>query len=300
MTGLLPRLALLGCLLAPRAAEAGACTHELVARLPLRDDRGFLSVPAGIDHAAMRLMLDTGSDAGLITPQAARVLRLPRDGRVEVRLQGTGGGDRDVAVARVERLDLGTLTLRGVPLPVGALPAAPRLTPPVAGFLGGDVLSDFDLDIDVPHATLALWRIRARSLACAQPPYWRGGWRTVPLEAHGDRLSLAATLDGHSLRALFDTGARSRVISDAAAARVGVDARSLATEPGGIASGVDLREHVYHWHRFRSLVIGGVVERSPVLTVAPLSSHYDMLLGTDWLAHRDVWVSYATRQLFFR
>ncbi len=61
-----------------------------------------------------------------------------------------------------------------------------------------------------------------------------------------------------------------------------------------------MREQPYHWHRFETLAIADEVERLPVLKVAPLAGGYDMLLGTDWLAHREVWVSYATRQLFWR
>ena len=114
------------------------------------------------------------------------------------------------------------------------------------------------------------------------------------------RLSLTARLNGRPVSALLDTGARSHVVSDTAALRAGVTQAQLAADPGGITSGVDLREQVYHWHRFASLTVGRDTTRSPVLTVAPLSEPFDMLLGSDWFAGREVWVSYATRQVFFR
>ncbi len=281
-------------------ASAGGCRRERVAAVPLRDDGGFLSIPASSRGRPIRLMLDTGSDAGLITPQAAQALGLARDPGLRIRLQGTGGGGGSTGVARLPELAIGDLALGDVAMPVGALPGAPRLDPPVAGFLGGDVLSRFDLDLDVPAATLSLYRIELPSLACAPPPAWPQPFATVALAALGVRLWLPAMLDGRPIRALFDTGARSHLLSRASALRLGVTPEALAADPGGITTGVDLREQPYHWHRFASLRIGGETTRVPVLTVAPLSEPFDMLLGTDWLAGREVWVSYATRHIFLR
>ena len=281
-------------------AALGACRLQQVASVPLRDDGGFLSIPARIAGQPVRLMIDTGSDAGLITPRAVRDLGLAADPDAHVRLLGTGGTGRSSAVARVRGLTIGALRLDDVPMPVGDLPAAPRLDPPVAGFLGGDVLSRFDLEIDVRRSTLALYRVGLPSLACAEPPTWNQPFETIALVAHGVRLSLTATLDGHPIGALLDTGARSRVLSRAAARHLGVSPDTLAADPGGITSGVDMREQAYSWHRFRALTIGRDTSRSPVLTVAPLHEPFDMLLGTDWLAQRRVWISYATGQVFLR
>jgi predicted aspartyl protease len=288
------------CFLAAHPAAGAGCALEQVARVPLRDDDGFLSIPASIAGQPVRLMIDTGSDAGLITPQAARGLGLVTDPDAHVQLQGTGGIGRPALVARAPGLAIGALRLGGVLMPVGVLPALPRLTPPVVGFLGGDVLSRFDLDIDVPHATLSLYRVSLPSLACAEPPAWTGSFTTVPLTAAGVRLSLTATLNGHPVSALLDTGARSHVVSEAAARRIGVAPGALAAEPGGTTSGVDMREEVYHWHRFASLVIGGQTRNAPVLTVVPLSGPFDMLLGTDWLRSREIWISYANQRMFLR
>ena len=65
---------------------------------------------------------------------------------------------------------------------------------------------------------------------------------------------MAAALDGRAVTALLDTGARSRIVSTAAAQ---VPPGLLAGEPGGLTSGIEGRESVYHWHRFRSLAVGG-------------------------------------------
>ena len=295
-----PRLVVLAaCILAAHPATA-ACELRKVVQVPLRDDAGFLSIPAGIAGWPVRLMVDTGSDAGLITPEAARALGLATDANAHVRLLGTGGPGRSTAIAVVRGLTIGALRLDEVRMPVGALPGAPNLHPPIVGFLGGDVLSRFDLDIDVPRSMLTFYRVSRPSLACAEPPAWDPPFDAIALAARGLRLSLTVTLDGHRLSALLDTGARSRVLSRAGALRIGVSPDALAADPGGITSGVDMREQPYSWHRFRSLTIGRDTTRSPVLTVAPLYEPFDMLLGTDWLAGREAWISYASGEVFLR
>nr|WP_321984210.1 retroviral-like aspartic protease family protein [uncultured Lichenicoccus sp.] len=271
--------------------------RQEVARLPLRDDGGFLSVEASVAGHPVRLMLDTGSDAGLVLPQALQALGLAAGDSAPIRLHGTGGS-RSAGQVLLPDLALGALHLGDVRVPVGALPGAPSLRPPVIGFLGGDVLSQFDLDIDIPHATLALYEVALPSLACAPPPAWSGPYRTEILTRHGVRLSLPARLDGHAISALLDTGARSRIVSERTVLRFGIGAGELAADAGGLTSGVDMREQPYHWHRFASLTVAGTTALQPVLTVAPLSEPFDMLLGTDWLAAQRVWISYSTNRLF--
>ncbi len=284
--------------MAPAApACAAICVRDPVASLELRDDGGFLSVAATIAGRPVRLMLDTGSDAGLVRPEAVPAFRLAAAGIGQVRLHGTGGS-LSAALVVLPRLALGPLPLGDVAVPVGDLPGAPNLTPPVIGFLGGDVLGRFDLDFDIPHGTLTLYRVALPSLACAPPPAWSGQYRSVALQRHGVLLSLPASLDGHSITALLDTGARSRIVDGRTALAVGVGAERLAADPGGLTSGIDMREQTYHWHRFASLAIAGQTQLRPVLTVAPLPGPFEMLLGTDWLAGQRVWISYSTDRMF--
>ena len=74
----------------------------------------------------------------------------------------------------------------------------------------------------------------------------------------------------------------------------------LAGDPGGINAGVDGHESTYHWHRFASLAVGAERFVRPVLTVAPIAERFDLLLGSDWFSGRDVWISYASGQVFVR
>jgi predicted aspartyl protease len=253
----------------------------LPARLPLTDTQGFLTVPASINGVAVSLLLDTGADTGLITPQAARLLHLPADPGRRSRMQGTGGDGAFVPHAKLAVLALGGLRLSGLSVPVAPLPSYPRLSPPIAGLLGGDILSAFTVDIDLA--------LRALALEPPAPP--AAGW--LPAERDGNRLSIAVQLEGQGLRALLDTGARSLIVAARAAARLGITPAQLAADPGGITSGVDLRPVEFHWHRFDALRIGAEVERNVTLTVAPLDETADMLLGAPFFAAHRVMLSYA-------
>lgn len=284
------RIALAACLvpLTPALCSAG-CTR--LAQAPLRQTLGFLSVAASIDDVPVSLLLDTGAESGLITEEAARRLGLQADPGRYTRVQGTGGAGAVLAHARIERLTIGAMTLAPLSLPVGPLPAIPRIDPPVAGLLGADALAGFEVELDGPGQRLALY---APGADCAPP--WPH--ETISLSRAGNRLSVTARLDGRPIEALLDTGSLSVILDRAAAARWGVSAGALARDPGGISGGVDMREAAYHWHRFASLAIGSVLIQDPVVTVTGVSEATKLLLGASWFAPRRVWLSFATGRMF--
>ncbi len=291
-------------------ARGASCTLRPVAQVWLRDTDGFLTVPVRFDATVSMLvdtrvsmlvdtrvsmLVDTGSDAGILSPSVARGWQ--RLGRGATELSGTGGV-RGVAVALAPLLLLDGLRIREVPFPLGNLPQKPRIEPPVEGLIGGDLLSRFELEMDVPDGVMRLFEGEGLSPLCRGLPPWSGQVDTLPLVRSGDRVSVAVTLDGRRLTALLDSGARSRIVSRRAALASGVDEAVLDAEPGGITSGIDGRGVLYHWHRFARLAVGGDIERGPVLTVTELPAGVDMLLGADWFARHRVWISYGTDQLF--
>lgn len=279
---------------------ARLCSRRHVAQVPLRNDGGYLSIVAQVAGRDLSLLVDTGSDGGLLTPEMVHRLRLALDPDQQTVVHGTGGTAHATPNAIVPDLRIGGIDFGVMSAPVGILPGQPMITPPVGGLLGGDILSRFDLDMDVPNGQLGLWEVHAASLACAQPPAWAGWYDTLPLQRQENRFMLNVRINGQPVMALLDSGARSRIVSPHVAARLGVPAQQLETDPGGITSGIDGHEDVYHWHRFSSLQIGHELERNTVMTVAPLREGLEMLLGSDWFATHRVWISYATGQAFVR
>lgn len=292
-----------GCAPAWAADPAGAdCALNKLAELPLRDDLGFLSAPVAVNGRVVSLIIDTGSEGSMVSPELARDLALPADSHVRTRVSGTGGEGDVVPNVIARSLRLGDVEFGPVSLPLGLLPGRPTIHPPVEGLLGGDVLVHDLLEMDVPGGRMAFWEQRADTEAgrsCAHPPARAGEkWQELNGEMRGFRLLLPVRLNGHDLLALLDSGARSRIVARHAAEAIGVSADELAVDPGGTTSGVDGRVSVYRWHRFQSLAVGAETERNPVLTVAPVSEPVDMLLGSDWFARHHVWIDYRHGRIF--
>jgi hypothetical protein len=107
-------------------------------------------------------------------------------------------------------------------------------------------------------------------------------------------------LDGVTLRALLDTGASSSLVAAPGMFRLGLQPAALSADPSEAVSGLGTRTVAMHRHRFGTLRVGGQTMEQPLIWVAPirLNPIADMLLGADWLAGREVWISYATRQVF--
>lgn len=258
----------------------------------MRDIAHYLVAPGAVEGVAVSLLLDTGAEGGLIAPEAAAALHLPMDPRRVTQMQGPAGEviGRNALARHVQ---LGPLLLQDASLPVGVLPAVPRTTPPVVGLIGADVLSRFDVELDAPHGRMALYATAGCESGFVPFP----SANMLPLTREGDRVRVDVVLDGQRLPALVDTGARSTIVSPAAAALAGVTEAALARDPGGIGGGVDMRRTEFHWHRFGTFRVGAEAMRSHTLTVSPLGDEM-MLLGNDWLLTRHVWISYAQNRLF--
>lgn len=285
---------------AAHAAEDGesGCQQERVARVPLRNDAGFLNTPVQINGYAASMIVDTGSEGSLISPEGAAQINLPLDPSMHTMVRGTGGIGRLVPNVLVRSFKIGGLENGPLSIPVGSLPGKPQTQPPIEGLVGGDMLSRYDVEFDVAGHTLTFWRPARNGAGCAGPQGWHVIYRALPMQFDGRRVTIQVELDGHPMKALVDSGARSRIVSEAAVARLGVSEATLAADPGGITSGVDGHRQMYHWHKFHTLKYGLEEEKAPVLTVAPIQDSVDMLLGSDWFAAHKIWISYRTGKLY--
>ncbi|GAJ28706.1 pepsin/retropepsin-like aspartic protease family protein [Acidomonas methanolica] len=291
------RLFFLILLLFSTVARAETCRPHLVMEAPLRLDALFFSVPVMLDGHEASMLLDTGSEGSLVTPEGAGLLKLPQDRRHLTMLEGGSGRGTLSPNLIVSSLRIGTLDLGAQSMPLGALPGLPLITPPILGLLGGNIWRGLDLELDAPHHVVRFWSTPA---GCADAPDWAGAFTTLPARRIGDRLLVPFVLDGVRGMALVDSGARSHIVSRDFAHRLGVSDAVLARDPGGVTSGVDLHARLYAWHRFGQLRLGNEVWDKPVLTVSMIQDGVDMLLGADWFARRDVWLAYASGRVFVR
>lgn len=280
------------------AAPACACQVSLRAQVPVAIEQGLFVVTASIDGRPARLVLDTGAERSVLTDAAVRRLGLALDPWVGSTLRGVGGIERHQDAA-ADSIRLGGIRLRQSPLSrydyfaVGSLNA--KLAG-VDGLLGHDFLSHFDLDLDGPGKRFSLydvagcrgrflpWHVRYTSIA-AEPAYRR-------------ELVIPVTINGETLRSVLDTGTSISLLIAPGMVRLGLPLAGPVRGTPQVLAGIGQYPPMVYRVRFATMRVGNETIEHPTLAVAPLRLHFDMLLGTDWLRPRRVWVSYPTMQVF--
>jgi len=254
--------------------------------------QGLALVNARINGAPASLVLDTGAERSILSPDAAK--RIGVTGRYDFNrtLRGIGNVIR-TGDARLESFILGDVALshpRILVGPIGNIGAD--------GLLGADLLGDFDLELDLRRAQLTLYdRVECEGL---RPP-WTGPFVTLETTRSLSRHPFfPVEIDGHTLSATIDTGAQRTAMSASVAAPAGVSAAALAADPVAAMKGVGgeiLRAAV---HQFRSFSVGGDAFRGPVLVVPgiALPREAEVVIGMDYLLPRRMWLSYGSRRIF--
>ena len=136
------------------------------------------------------------------------------------RLQGING-DTAASFAQAKDFSLAGIPIRRTDFIVGGSDTG------TAGLLGQNILGLADVEYDLPHGAIRLMEVAGcgdKALA-----YWAGAkpFSTIPLE-HGDggpwkpHTIGTVLVNGVKMRAVFDTGASSTVMSLRAAARIGL------------------------------------------------------------------------------
>jgi predicted aspartyl protease len=287
-----------GCARSSGPADAQACVVGKAAEIPISTAFGFVSAPATINDRPATLLVDTGSERSLVTPAAMGSYHLREDPHRTTTIQGIGGGFT-AHDAVLKSFGIGGLELLDQRASVGALPTARGISVQADGLLGADWLRDFDVEIDLPHKVMSLYRVTGCS---GDYLPWAGAKTSVIAQVYRQGLILLPVeIDGHPVTAVLDRGANGSLITEAAAERFGLEASALTRDGSGRSSGVDGAVTPTHRHQFAQMKIGGAVYATPTLSVGAVRLPVgDMLLGADWMRRNRVWVSYATRHVFFQ
>ena len=259
-------------------------------------------VDVAINGQPATLMLDTGSFSNILATAATRRLRLhadmdganhfrgvPRDPYVIEGLGGMGLGDEVVA----DSFQVGAMHGKHFHFVTADL-GSEKLD----GFLSTDFLAGYDIDLDVPGSEVRLYRWGG---ACERPrAYLQEPLYTTPLVADEDdkRPQVSVLIDGHSFRALIDTGADVSMIYRGAAGSLGVafdqtDPARRFTLHGFGPHNVSAVQHAF------SVTIGDLTFRNMRIAVVDKSSAagIDMLLGADFQRKVHLWISNSSRTL---
>ena len=295
---LLALVALAGCAGAPARPGLAACKAEWRADLPITTLRNFLLVPAALDGGKVMMVVDTGAEATTITPQTVETLGLAWSPSATM-LLGIGGQVPGGGTAKLRQMNLGGLEQGGRALDVGRLPLVGDDAQRVAGLLGADVLGRYDIELDLPRRVMALYAV-PYCPGFVPPGYAAADGHDLQ-RVGGGLLFVSAEIDGRSVRALLDTGARSSLVTQRVAAGLGVTDDDLSRDPLVTGHGIGAGSVAFRRHRFDTIRVGGVTVQDMTVNIAPLPiAGVDMLLGADWLTGHRVWISPAAGRLFQR
>lgn len=274
---------------------------DRVAELPLTLWNQKLYVSASIGNSTLHFFLDTGAAVTTLSQAAADVLNLPRDFDRSADMFGVGGAESRLALVGPATLTLDTLRLALHAIPVAAF--ADRLADgtPISGLIGADILSRYDLDLDIPGRRLGLWRVAD----CAQvTPDWAGGAGSAIMQIEPSRhATLPVRIDDTQLQLTLDTGSPALVLSTRAAARAGVDPEQLADTSRLTGTGVNNRTFSAWLHIFRHLDLAGQTfgnVRAIIVSPGRLQMEGDGLLGLEYLKRGRVWISYNTKHFYMQ
>ncbi len=293
---------ILAFVFASRPVFATCATQNLtVVLLDIVD--GAVLVPVMVNGLTGSFVLDTGAAFSVVTPEAVRRFGIELDDWTSTTMRGVGGTERR-RNANPRSIELGGIGLhrrslaRDATLRVADLATTTRKGMRIDGLLGRDFLSLFDLDLNFPSRRLTLYDV-AGCTGRFLP--WSVDYLSIPVENPAESaLIVTVTLNGVKLHALLDTGASETLIAAPGMARLGLGLDRLRNDPSQIVNGLGPHTVTMWRHRFEGFQVGGENFGSPTFLVSPIQLNpiSDLLLGADWLLNRQVWISFATNQLF--
>jgi len=287
----------------PPAFPAEPCHITQKASFRLGATPALLTVPAHIDGEAVTMGLDTGAHT-YVSPETASRLRLPRDYGRRTRSIGT------TAVLNVNNVLIRDLEFAGVHFRDKSVPSIPLegkvmfgdigvIGTGISGLIGADLMSNYDFELDLKQFRLTLYKVSGCKTV---KPEWAGDYLQTPIEITGSRkVALPVEIDGVKLKAILDTGAGISAITRAAAARVGLTAAALKSDPASAVIGAGNVKADVPFHTFQNVAAAGLKTGPMKVSILKISSgESDVLLGLDFMRSKKLWISYATRTLFIQ
>jgi len=196
------------------AADAANCNLKLTNVVPVKmtDDGRRATLTVKINGTEKQFLLDTGGAMTQISAAAAKELKLPvTDSSVKLL---DLYGKASTRAARVDSFLLGRLADKNTELPIMTFDGNALFS----GLLAADYMGKYDVELDFAGGKMNYF---ASDHCPGKVVYWpAAAVAVVPMRFLDHHLILDVSLDGHSFRAIIDTGAGDTTLTMGEARRV--------------------------------------------------------------------------------
>lgn len=284
------------------AGAASRCRITTTPPLPVKMENLRPVIAANINGTEARFMIDTGSFFDFISPAAAAQFKLPLSAAPPYAyVNGVGGGFiPQIATAK-------TFTVAGVTAhDAEFLVGNNDLQGGIAGLLGQNLFRIMDMEYDFANGVLRF----DKPEHCGEEDlaYWATTQPVAVVKLHWTserqpHLLARASVNGHDIEVLFDSGSGRSILSLRAAKRAGITPQTPGVVLAGITTGMGKNE-VRVWSApIDKFEIGGeAIEHTRVLIGdlgLPRELGADMLLGADFFLAHHIYVAYSQSKLYF-
>jgi predicted aspartyl protease/tetratricopeptide (TPR) repeat protein len=283
---------------AVEAADSGKCKISLLVKFPVIMEGPRASVPAVFNGHETRVWLDSGAFFNFMPKAKAVELGLTTEPLPAGFYVSGIGGSYTPELARVRDFGIAGVTLHNVEFVVGGSDVG-------NGFLGANFLGFWDTEFDLAKGAVNLFKETKCDRATLA--YWGTGMSVGEARLfRGDQdkdyhIYVEVIVNGHSLRALLDSGAPDSLIGRHAAERAGIDLTSPQVVGSVKMTGVGSRQRQSWIARAPVISIGGEeIRNTPIRVIDDAGDNrgFDMLLGVDFLMAHHVIVSQIQRKMF--
>ena len=185
---------------------------------------------------------------------------------------------------------------------------------PVAGLMGDDLLSHFDVEINIREKLFALYQ--PQDCEKANMAYWTKDYNVAEIIRYTEqnpRVRVQAKLDGRTVTALVDSGSPFSLMSQDVAASHDVTPDSPGTKPAGMVIGMHGQPAASWVGTFKSFELDQekiapakidffVFSKRDFQGSSRIQSqvfNVDMLLGFDFLRAHHVLISHSQQKVYF-
>jgi tetratricopeptide (TPR) repeat protein/predicted aspartyl protease len=277
------------------ARAEGKCEMGKVVELPITMTGLRPLITAQVNGHDAKFLLDSGAFYSLMSTAEAADLNLKLTVS-QITLYGVGGETRTWLTKIQDFAFLGT-TFHDVEFLVSGSELGST------GLIGQNLLSHFDVEYDLAKGAIRLFKPEGCSRT--KLAYWTGGQAFSlmdinAVERYNPHTIGVAYVNGRKIRAMFDTGAATSVLTLAAAKNMDIDVNAAGAKEAGYASGIGRGSAKSYIVPVASFKIGDDEEiKNTHVRVADIRLRdADMLVGADFFLSHRIFVSNSQHKLY--